>query len=342
MRGYTPIFELEVDGRPVAGAFYNLLVDATHVDNEGDEVDRLTIRLDDRLNRIELPRKGAVLVPRFGYRETGVVDKGVFKVENVGIEADVERGEFIIIEANAADLRKDAKGEGQKDHQGKSFGEIVSAEAKAMGMQAVVAPELASIPFVWRMRWNQSRLDFVTRLADEVGGIVKPAGGKLIVQKRGSGKSASGEDIPPLMISRGDCSAWRAKPEGRMQYSEVITYFTDPKTGQQRRGRAVTKRQGPSFTIREPFPNEAAARAAAEAKAGQLNRSASDVSFTLYGNPFAKAGQRLIASGFREGVDGSFTISTCTNEFKGGEGGGYTTEIDCKAPDEAKEGEGDD
>lgn len=330
MLGFTPVFELEVDGQPVSGDFFSVLISATLVDNEGDEVDTLTIRLDDRDNAIAIPRKGAVLTPRFGYAETGVVDKGRFTAENVAIECDVTRGHVLVIEANAADLRKGTKGAGQKAYEQKTFREIVETEAKAMGFQAVVDADLASHVFDWRVRWNASRIDFLTRLADEIGGIVKPAGGKLIVQKRGGGKSASGKELPPLLIVPNDCSAWRGRPVGRLEYGKVISYWTDPKTGEQKKVTTPTGQEGPEWTIREPYPNEREAKKAGEAQVGRLNRGTGEATFTCYGRPEAMAGQPVQAVGFRDGLEGDYTATTVTHSFGDD---GYITEIECKSKD---------
>ncbi len=337
--GRTPVIIILVDGKPVSAGFYSLLISATLVDNEGDEVDRLTIELDDADNQIERPRKGVIITCQMGYIETGIVDKGRFKVENVTEQGSVDRGQTLTIEAHAEDLRKDAKAAGQKAYEGKTFKEIVEEEAKAMGLAAVVAPELAEQRFDWRVRWSASRLDFLTRLADEVGGIVKPAGGKLIVQKRGSGKSASGQDLPTLIIRRSDCSEWSGKPVGRMEYGQVVTYWTDPATGKQRTVKSPTQRKGPDFTVREPFPDEKAAKRAGEAQVGKLNRGTGEASFTMYGNPAAAAGQEALAVGFSTSLSGVWVTSTVTQLFKSGSSGGYTTEVEVKAPESGKKEE---
>jgi phage protein D len=337
--GRRPIIVILMDGKPVSAGFYSVLISATLVDNEGDEVDRLTIEIDDAGNQIERPRKGGTITCQMGYLETGLVDKGRFKVENVTEQGSVDRGQTLTIEAHAEDLRKDAKAAGQKAYEEKTFREIVDEEARAMGLEAVVAPELASQRFDWRVRWNASRLDFLTRLADEIGGIVKPAGGKLIVQKRGSGKSASGQDLPQLIIRRSDCSEWSGKPVGRMEYGQVVAYWTDPATGKQLRVKTPTERKGPDFTIREPFPDEKAARRAAEAQVGKLNRGTGSASFTLYGNPAAAAGQKALAVGFSSSLAGEWVTATVTHTFKAGPSGGYTTEIEVKAPESGRKDE---
>lgn len=334
--GRTPIIVILVDGQPVAGGFYSVLIKATLVDNEGDEVDRLTIELDDADNQIQRPRKGVTITCQLGYLETGLEDKGLFKVENVTEQGSVSRGQTLTIEAHAEDLRKDAKAEGQKAYEQKTFKQIVDEEAKAMGLEAMVAQELASQLFDWRVRWNTSRLDLLTRLADELGGIVKPAGGKLIVQKRGSGKSASGQELPPLLIQRTDCSEWSGKPVGRLEYGQVVTYWTDPKTGKQRTVKTPTERKGPDFTIREPYPDEKAAKRAGEAQVGKLNRGSSEASFTTYGIAHAGAGQKALTIDFSESLNGDWVIATVTHEFSTG---GYTTEIEVKSPETGRKDE---
>ena len=64
----------------------------------------------------------------------------------------------------------------------------------------MVAPALENIEIPYRLRWRQSPLDFATDLADEIGGILKPKAGKLVVMERGAGQSASGRTLPPILM----------------------------------------------------------------------------------------------------------------------------------------------
>lgn len=343
MRGFTPVLEIDIDGQPIASVFWSILVSCTITDNEGEEVDTISLKLDDRGNAIALPRKGAIISARIGFREAlPLIDKGRFKVTKFPIEGDVESGEFLHIEGEAVDLRKEAKGEGRKAYKDKTFGQIVREEAKAMGLEAVIPPNLDSITFDYRLRWNQSRVDFLTRLANEVGGILKPAGGKLIVQERGSGKSASGKDLPPIIILKSDCKSWSGDPSGRMEYGEVQTGWRDPKTGKLRLEKRPTGLQGPARIIREEFPDRKRALKAGEAETGRINRETGNASFVMYGRPDAQAGAPVVAEGFRSGLRGEWRATKVTHTFEPGESGGYTTTISVKAKEDGKRGKDDD
>lgn len=337
-RGFTPVLEIDVDGKPVSGVFFSVLISARFRDEEGETTDTISLRLDDRANAIELPRKGAEIAARLGYKERlPLRDKGKFKVQNIHLEGG-DGGEFLLIEGKAADLRKSAKAEGKKHYEGKTFGEIVRAEAKAMGLPAVISPALDGLKFDYQLRWNQSHMDFVTRLANEVGGIVKPAGGKLIVQERGSGKSASGQPLDVIRIAKADCVSWRIDPEGRMQYGSVNATWTDPKTGKRKTEKMDTGLEGPALTLKDEYPDQARAKKAAEAEKGRLNRATGSGSFSLYGRPECKAGAPVEAVDFRPGIRGEWRATTVEDIF---EAGGYTTEVTVKGKDDGKKGKDD-
>jgi len=342
-KGIIPALGIDIDGRPIAAAFWTVLVSCKIVDNEGEEVDKISLKLDDRGNQIELPRKGAIITARIGYRDAPpLIDKGRFKVTTFPIEGDVEGGEFLSIEGEAVDLRKDAKAEGRKAYAGSTFGEIVRAEAKAMGLDAVIPSNLDQIPFDYRLRWHQSRIDFVTRLANEVGGIVKPAGGKLVVQERGSGKSASGKDLAPIIITKQDCISWSGDPDGRMQYGDVQATWRDEQTGKLRTEIQQTGLSGPTRILKEHYPDQRRARKAAEGEKGRINRETGSCSFTIYGRPEAQAGAPVQVIGHRSGLRGEWRATKIDHDFQPGDGGGYKTTISCKAKDDGKRGKDDD
>ncbi len=334
MAGYTPRIEVTVDGQPVSGLFYSRLVSATFRDEPGQKTDSCTIRLDDARNEIALPRKGASLAAALGYLETGVLSVGTYKVQTVTLEGG-EDGEFITIVAKAAELTKSKlKDEGRAAYEKKTFGQIVEALAKAAGLSAKVDPELAGIMFAYKARVDQSRIDFLTRLGDEVGAVIKPANGMLIAAKRGSSRSVSGKPVPAIMITRRDCESWRINPDGRQSYGAVVTGWIDQKTGKRRTERKETGREGPDFMVKDPLPDQPRAKKAGEAEAERLNRATGDGEFVLYGRPAAQAEAIVMASGFRSGIDGEWRASAVEHVF---EERGFRTTIEVKSPESGKD-----
>lgn len=341
--GVTPMLEIDIDGRPISSAFWSVLVSCKITDNEGEEVDTISLKLDDAGNQLALPRKGAIITARIGYKETPpLIDKGRFKVTKFPIEGSAESGEFLYIEGEAVDLRRDAKAEGRKAYKDTTFGNIIRSEARAMGLQAVIPPPLDKISVDYRLRWHQSRIDFITRLSNEFGGIVKPAGGKLVVQERGSGKSASGKDLTPIIIRKEECLSWSGEPDGRMEYGEVHATYRDEKTGSLKLSKQSTGLSGPARVLKEPFPDEARAKKAAEAEKGRVNRETGSCSFVKAGDPTAQAGAAVVVINHRSGLRGDWRASKVEHDFEPGDGGGYKITVSCKAREDGKRGKDDD
>src|SRR5690606_26858636 len=79
-----PIVEVTVDGQPVAGAFYERLVSLSVTDKEGVSSDTFSASLNDGPpDFLALPRTGAIVDVRLGYRGSGVASVGRFTVDKV-------------------------------------------------------------------------------------------------------------------------------------------------------------------------------------------------------------------------------------------------------------------
>lgn len=337
MRGYTPQISIKVRGKEVSDGFYGRLIKATIRDEEGQTSDKLTIELDDDLNAIEIPAKGDMLAVSLGYRETGLVSMGLFEFQSYGIKGG-EEGEFVTLQAQGANLRKGEKAGGRESFEGKTFGEIARELAKREGLEAVIDATLDKIKVPYIARIGQSPLDFLTRLADRHNGIVKRAGGKLAISGRGSGKSAGGSQVPPILISRSRDVVvdWEITSDPRPLYGEVQAAWIDQKTGKREVEKAETGFDGPKHPLRHPFPSKDEAKAAAEAEAARLSTATGEGHFTLYGRPEASAGADVIASGFRTEARGPWRCPAVDHTFTSGRSGGYTTKVEVKAPEKGK------
>lgn len=341
MRGYTPVIRVEVNGRDVSSGFYSRLIKATIRDEEGQTSDTLTVELDDDGNDIEIPEAGAKLSVALGFKETGLVSMGEFEFQSYSC-AGSEKGETVTLQCKSASLRKGEKAGGREHFAGKTLGDIVEEVAKRHGLRGVVEAELANIKIPYVARIDQSTLDFVTRLVERNGGIVKRSGSKLAVTKRGSGKSASGETVPPIVITKtlDHVKSWTIGSDPRPRYGKVRAPYLDQKTGKREVEEAETGfDDGPEYPIRHPLASKDDARQAAEAKAAELSRNTGTGSFELYGRPDASAGAVVIASGFRKEVSGERRAHAVEHVFESGSGGGFTTKVEVKAPEKGKRDE---
>lgn len=341
MRGYTPIIRVEVGGQNASDAFYKRLIKATVRDEEGQTSDTFTADFDDRDNAIELPSKQTKISVALGFRETGLVNRGLFEVQGYSIKGS-EEGEFITLQAKGANLKGAEKAGGRESFENTTIGDIAKQVAQRSGLQAVVDPELAGVKVEYLARIGQSDLDLLTRLADANDGILKRAGGKVVITKRGSGKSAGGQDVPPIVIIKNVdlVKGWEITSDPRPQYGKVQAGYIDQATGKRMLEQIETGLEGPEFPLRHLLRNKEEAKRAAQSEASRLTRNTGSGHFELYGRPESSAGAEVFAYGFRSEVEGEWRCNAIEDVFQSGQGGGYTTKVHIKAPEKGKKAKG--
>ncbi|PZU93135.1 MAG: late control protein [Chelatococcus sp.] len=331
--GLRPGITITVNGKEVAAGFYGRLIKATIRDEAGQTSDQLTVELDDAGNAIELPPAKATIEVAGGWKDGEFGKLGTFELQSISLKGDAESGETMTLQASAADLKRKLKDVDREAFENKTVGEIVQAVAARNGMTARVDPELAKVTIPYRARIDTSEIDFLTTLADELGGVVKPMGSQLVVSKRGKAKAVSGQNLPPITIEKSDCSSWEINPEGRAQYGDIRASWIDQQTGKRRTTKAKTGLTGPTFTLRSPYPNEEQAQKAAEAEARRLTRNTGDGHFQLATGLFTAQAEADVIAGasFRTGIAGRWRSDAVEHEF--GETG-WHTRIEVKAQED--------
>lgn len=336
MRGYTPV--LVISG--ASPLFYARLIKATIRDEEGQKSDTLTIELDYRGNVIPIPMKGTKLNVHLGYRETGMADKGVFEVHGTEITGEAGEGELVIIQAKGTSLataRKLKESGSESFPEGTTLGAIAGAIAGRNGLSLRIAGGLGSVAYPdGAYRHLQSDLDFLGRLVERANGLMKVQGDVLAIAERGSGQSAGGKALPPILIAKADCRSWRFTPGDRPTYGKVTGSWIDQKTGKKRVETKETGLEGPLFGLRDPFKTEAEAKKAVDAKAKELARKSGTVSFTVPGTPIGGAGSDIIATGFIPEINGTWRAKAVEHQITNGPSGGWTTKFEGTAPEGGK------
>lgn len=336
MRGYTPIIRI-TGASPL---FYSRLIKATIRDEEGQKSDTLTIELDDRGNVIPIPKKGTKLQVYGGYKETGVFDKGVFEVHGTEVKSEAGTGETITIQAKGTALSssKKLKETGSETFpEGTTLGAIAQKIAGRSGLTARIAGSIGAVAYPdGAFRHMQSDLDFLSRLVEKANGLLKIQGDVLAIAERGSGQSATGKPLPPVIIRKRDCKEWSYTPGDRPTYGKVSGSWIDQKTGKKKVESKQTGLEGPLFGLREPYKTEAEAKKAVDAKAKELSRKSGTVNFTMAGVTEGGAGSPLIAEGFRPEISGEWRAKAREDVFTSGASGGWTTKWEGTAPEGGK------
>ncbi|SON55834.1 tail protein [Hartmannibacter diazotrophicus] len=293
---------VEVTG-PQGGNLYtrfsSTLASITITDAAGYDADECVLRFRMTPPYMTAPELGTIYDVTAGWSDgIGGTYKGRFSVQRVGFGGDPKRGYEMLVICRSALLSDKLLDQGSEHFDDKTFGDIAKKVAKDAGLEAVVDKELAAIKIKYRLRRSQSRIDFLTDMASDFGATCKVAMDKIILAKRGSGKSASGADLPTITpIFIGGEFGHNVDFELRGVVSESGTETYDPKTGKLIKSADTGKGKGKAKAIHQAASTEEA-KAMAAARLRELLRRTISGYFEMPGNPIAFAGADVKPLGY--------------------------------------------
>ncbi|HAW49150.1 MAG TPA: phage tail protein [Roseovarius sp.] len=319
----TPDFRIIAGGTDTTAIIRDRLLSLTVVDGDEERADRLTLELDARDARVELPETGEVLEVSLGFRETGLVEMGRFTVD--GLKG---RGPALTltVEATAADMTGPLRAPRSTAWEDKTLGDIAGAIAARGGLTAAVSPRLAGIHIAYEAQTAESDLAFLTRLAERHDATAKPAGGRLVITPRDRGEAADGSALPSVPLSTKRLQGWDWDIVERQRVGRVEAEWRDVDTGTRD---TVTAGEGdPVHRLRHVHSSEEEARRAAEAKLRRAKRGKLELNARLAGfEPALFAGGNIAVSGVYPGIDGTFLVKRVEHRLAGA----LTTQVRAQA-----------
>lgn len=325
-----PFITVIVGEKPVNSIFYERLLTATITDNPDDEADTFEADFDDVGNDLAIPKAGAEVQVTFGYHDAISQLMGRFVIETVSVEGG-SNGEVIRLCGKSASMNEDVKEQASEHFDEGTLVQIVDRLARRHGYQSKVSDELKNKRVPYIVRTNQSATDFLTRLADRFRATFLVKDNKFLFLTRGA--------LPPLQLTKSDCSEWSFEIEPRTKYGTVEADYFDREKGQRSTCSHETGLAGPVRRLRNCYPTKEEAEAAAASEGDRLCRSTGTGSITLPGMPEMMADQPLELVGFRPEIDGLWRAGTVTHTYD--TSSGYITEITIEAPEEGKTTEED-
>lgn len=329
-----PDYRLLANASDITATISDRLVSLRYTDEAGMESDVLEIVLADHdpANSIQIPPTGAELELYLGY--DGAAERiGLFVCDE--IELAGWPGEMTI-RARAApfDLSKNGKSNLQTQKtrswaKGTTLGSMVKKIAKEHGMEAAVASKLAAISLPHIDQADESDLHFLARVSKKYDAIVKPAAGKLILAKKGEAKTVTGQALPTVTLTPPEVSRFRVVQSKRETAGMVVAYWHAVKSA--KRNEVKVGSGDPVRRLKMYYPTKEMALAAARSELDRRERGRVTVSVTLPGRTDLVAEGRVVLSGFRDGVDGEWSI---TRAEHGMDGNGYVTTIEAEKPNE--------
>lgn len=263
-----PTYELTANGKDVTARFQGRLISLTLVDNRGFEADQLDIELDDHDGALELPEKGVMLSLGLGWTDTGVVDKGRYKVDELEHTGPPDR---LTIRARSADLASDLTTRKERSFRDQTIGAIVRAIAGKNELAAVIAAKLADQLIDHIDQTGESDANLLTRMAKDYDAISTVKQGKLLFIKAGEALSGSGIALPTVTITRASGDTHSFMVADRENYNGVKAYYQDTRLA--KKGEVVIDASNAIAVKEKPAP----------AKGGKKNPPAKTV--TTYPNP---------------------------------------------------------
>jgi len=274
------------------------LTRVSFTDNDGGEADEIEIEFAVDAPFQAPPEEGTRYRLLYSWSESGLRDAGDFTFQSAALGGDADGGYLLTIVARSADFVEADKTADSEHFDDMTAGEIFQKLAGAAGKSAVVDPSIASIKLPYRLRHQQSALGFAQELADELGATLKLAGGKWLLPARGSGKTAGGSAMPPILVDFSQTLSFDLSSEGRPKFKDVNAAWFDPEAGVAKIEKAASIGKSALHYFLHPSASAEEAKIRSKAEAKELERATISGSLTVEGDPGAMAGAPVVLSGF--------------------------------------------
>ncbi|MEO1003567.1 MAG: peptidoglycan DD-metalloendopeptidase family protein [Cyanobacteria bacterium J06638_7] len=213
-----------------------------------------------------------------------------------------------------------------------TLGEVAGEIAQRHGLQLNLEGEAAGIKIKHEDQTSESDQNFLTRLADKYGLVIKPAEGALHVLPRGS-RALSGN----LNLRQEEVTRWRARLKDRARFSKAKARWIDRKENKEKVVEVEGSSVGfPAHEVPELHRTEEEAKAAAEAALQGLTSGYVDVNVTMPGTPTVAAQGTITLIDFHPEINSEpWLIKRVTHTFV--RSAGFSTTLNCGTPgDEPK------
>jgi len=314
----TPIYEIIYEGRNVTKDFAPYLESVSfkeYLENKAAELELSFTNAEQYFLNDWYPGIDDKLTAKIGYKESSVINCGVFFVDDVtlsgGRSGDV--CSFRALSARGSSIYSD---EQRKNQEGKPIKELVETEAARLGY--TVSGDLSG---TWSGVQKGTGLKFIEQLARESGHIMKVEGTNLVFTKRSTVKTG------PVVgtIKKEDIISYNITDKAAGRISKCTVKHWDKDKKKLIEGTYDAKIQGGgSRTIWESVSDQKAAEDRAKSYVEDWNKDGEKLEVTIPGEPRYRAGVRVTCSGFGRFSKTLYVAEANHNLSKSA---GYTTKL---------------
>ncbi|SMC24252.1 hypothetical protein SAMN02745857_01791 [Andreprevotia lacus DSM 23236] len=301
-----PIFRVVVNGRDISSLIDNRLESLTVTDNRGFEADQLDLVLHDHDGSLALPPLKAKVAVWLGWQDSGLIDKGLFVVDEIEHSGAPDK---LTIRASSADFASGLLMQRERSFHGKTVAEIVATVAKAAKLMPAVSPALAGQVISHIDQTNESDANFLTRLARQFDAVATVKAGRLLFAPLGAGLTASGQLLPAVLIERRSGDSHRYSVANRDNFTGVRAEYQNTKKG--KKGEVVAGERDNLKTLRHVYATQKSAERAAKSSWNRIQRGVAEFGITLaIAQPELFPELPATVRGFKAEVDSSAWIIT--------------------------------
>lgn len=332
------LFAIEIAGIDQTIEISRRLVSLSMMDKRGLESDELTLTLDDTDGRMPLPTEGNAIQLWLGMPYSGeLVYKGEFTIDEAEHSGTPDQ---IQIRAKAADMKSTLKAKRSESYHDITLNDIAGKVAARHSLTLSIDDTAAAITFEHVDQTRESDLNLLTRLAKQNDLSVSIKNAHLIIKPTANGKTASGQDLGEISITRasGDSHRYR-RADRTSDYDETIASYRDRKSAKIKHikvdasgtvSEVDTLPEDKSSVITKVAKNKSEATKAAKAKAKQQDRQVAEFELQFaVGRPDIIAEATVKVSGFRDYIDAhDWMVMEVSHDLSGS---GYQSRVKCEA-----------
>ena len=224
----TPVAKLSINGKPFNTDALSRIISISLTDKSGFEADELTVSLSDHDGKLALPPKSAEITIALGYIETGIVDKGSYKITEVSWSGAPDTLHITAQSADTSDRFSEAK---EKSWHKTSLKEIIESIAAANGYTPIIGKAYQDEKIDHIDQSNESDAAFLSRLAERYDAIATVKHGRLLFVSSGEATTAGGQPLPTIRITRNSGDQYAFRYSNTESYNAVRAYYIDKQTG---------------------------------------------------------------------------------------------------------------
>ncbi len=321
-----PDFVIKTPAQDLTAAIKQRLVSLSVVDERGVAADTLSLTIDNSGPSFAFPDRGTDLTLYLGY-EGNLQYFGQYSVDDINLTFPVSQ---LAIRATGSRQRASYfRVKRTVAYHDTNLLQIVEEVAARSGFESRVSASFSQFTLKSIVQRNQSDSDFMVRLMQRYGVVIKAVDGKLIGLPGGNGTTVSGAAVPPLDLHISQITSGSCNLTGRRQYTAVRASYHDWDAAT-----TVWVREGASkgkvLELDDKYSSEEEARQAAKSKLEEVQRRHYTLSLEMPGNAEIRFDRTINFSGHSDSrVAGLWRVQRAEHALNAS---GYITQCECIQP----------